>query len=73
MAHQQNVANSKPTASNPKSSTRAWQITLVAVRRRDATHRLAQVYQLLLGWNSVNKDELKTAELVNSMKKPNEP
>ena len=27
---------------------RSWQVTLVQVRRRDAAHRLTQVYQLLL-------------------------
>src|SRR5215210_3666463 len=71
MAHKHKEANSKATAATSQTSTRAWHVTSVAVRRRDGTHRLAQVYQLLLGWTSlsrVNEVGRNAAELVNSMK-----
>lgn len=34
----------------PRPGFRSWQVNLVRVRRRDAAHRLTQVYQLLLQW-----------------------
>jgi hypothetical protein len=34
--------------SKKKPPARIWQVNLVGVRRRDAAHRLCQVYQLLL-------------------------
>lgn len=34
----------------PRPGPRSWQVTLVQIRRRDAAHRLTQVYQLLLQW-----------------------
>ena len=71
MAHKHKEANLRATAATSQTSSRNWQITLVAVRRRDGTHRLTQVYQLLLGWPSlggVNEVDPNTTELVNSIK-----
>ena len=40
----------------PRPGSRSWQVNLVRVRRRDAAHRLAQVYQLLLQWPTTSAE-----------------